>query len=104
MTREIPFAGTGNGADPPPDEYKCFIIEDVRSTGEMLTLVYDGHVFGGVVRCLLDLNGVEDALRPGTEIFVRYHSEETGAPGQVAQIIIRHPRAEGWAEIYSDGV
>ncbi len=78
------------------------MIEDVRAAGEMLTLVYGGRVFGGVVRCLLDPDGVEAALRPGTEIFVRYHTEETGAPGQVAHIIIRHPFAEGWAEIYSD--
>jgi len=90
--------------DQPPEEYRRFVIDDVRSTGETLTLVYGGHVFGGVVRCLLDSNGVEDALRPGTEIFVRYHSEETGPPGRVAQIIIRHPSAEGWAEIYSDVV
>ena len=88
----------------PPDEYKRFPIEDVQRKGETLTLMYGGHVFGGVVRCLLDPNGVEDALRPGNEIFVRYHNEETGAPGTVAHIIIRHPLAEGWAEVYSDGV
>ena len=90
--------------DNPPEEYRRFVLEDVRSTGENLTLVYGGHVFGGIVRCLLDPNGVEGALRPGAEIFVRYHNEETGQPGQVAHIIIRHPTAEGWAEIYSDGV
>ena len=88
----------------PPDEYRRFVLENVRATDEMLTLVYGGHVFGGVVRCLLDPNGVEAALRPGTEIFVRYHTEETGQPGQVAHIIIPHPSAEGWAEIYADGV
>ncbi len=71
----------------PPNEYQRFVIEDVRRTGETLTLVYGGHVFGGIVRCLLDPHGVEDALQPGTEIFVRYHNEETGAPGQVARII-----------------
>jgi hypothetical protein len=90
--------------DRPPDEYRRFVLDDVRPAGEMLTLLYGGHVFGGVVRCLLDPNGVEAALRPGTEIFVRYHSAETGQPGQVAHIIIRHPAGEGWAEIYSDGV
>ncbi len=90
--------------DQPPDEYHRFVIEDVRRMGETLTLFYGGHVFGGIVRCLLDPSGVDDALRPGTEIFVRYHSEETGAPGQIAHIIIRHPTAEGWAEIYSDGI
>ncbi len=88
----------------PPDEYQRFVIEDVRRMGETLTLVYGGHVFGGIVPCLLDPNGVADALRSGTEVLVRYHSEETGAPGQVAHIIIRHPLAEGWAEVYADGV
>ena len=89
--------------DQPPGEYERFVLEDVRRTGEMLTLVYDGHIFGGVVRCLLDPNGVENALQPGREIFVRYHTEETGAPGQIAHIIIRHPSTTGWAEIFSDG-
>lgn len=88
----------------PHDEYQRFVIEDVRRVGETLTLVYGGQVFGGIVRCLLDPHGVEDALQPGTEIFVRYHNEETGAPRQVAQIIILHPSADGWAEVYSDGV
>ncbi len=96
--------GTANGDDQPPEEYQRFVLDEVRSTGEMLTLVYGGHVFGGVVRCLLDPKGVESALRPGTRIFVRYHNEETGAPGQVAHIIIRHPSAEGWAEVYSGAV
>lgn len=86
---------------PPPDEYQRFVIESVRSAGETLTLVYGGRIFGGAIRCLLD-PGVEDALRPGAEIFVRYHNEETGAPGQVAHIIMRHPLAEDWAEVYSD--
>ncbi len=90
--------------EPPPDEYQRFVLEDVRRIGETLTLAYGGHVFGGIVRCLLDPHGVEDALQPGTEIFVRYHNEETGAPGPVAHIIIRHPLVEGWAEVYADGV
>lgn len=90
--------------DLPPDDYRRFVIEDVRLADENLTLLYGGHVFGGVVRCLLDPNGVEDALRPGAEIFVRYHTAETGQPGQVAHIITRHPSAEGWAEVYTDGV
>ena len=88
--------------DQPPDEYQRFVIEDVRRAGETLTLRYGGGVFGGIVPCLLDPDGVEDALRPGAEIFVRYHNQETGAPGTIAHIIIRHPSAEGWAEVYSD--
>ena len=101
---EITAGGTGSVNEQVPDEYQRFVIDDVRRMGDTLTLVYGGHVFGGIVRCLLDTNGVEDALRPGREVFVRYHIEETGAPGQVAHIIIRHPTAEGWAEVYSDGV
>jgi len=88
----------------PPPEYKRLVLEAVRPDGEMLTLHYDGHVFGGIVRCQLDPNGVEAALGPGMEVFVRYHDKDTGQPGQVAHIIIRHPRDEGWAEIYADGV
>lgn len=100
MTRKA--AGEGEVHESPPADYQRFVIKQVRRAGENLTLEYGGHVFGGIVRCLLDPHGVEDALKPGTEIFVRYHNEETGAPGQVAQIIIRHPLAEGWAEIYCD--
>ena len=104
INREIAAGRIENVNEQPPDEYRRFVIEDVRRVGDTLTLVYDGHVFGGIVRCLLDPDGVEDALRPGTEIFVRYHNDDTGASGQVAHIIIRHPLAEGWAEVYSDGV
>ncbi len=91
-------------ADPMPDEFQRFTIESVRRDGEMLTIEYGGHVFGGIVRCLLARDGVEAALEPGNDVFVRYHSAETGAPGQVAQMIIRHPRASGWAEVFADGV
>jgi len=86
----------------PSAEYRRFVIEAVRPAGEMLTIHYGRHVFGGIVRCQLDSNGVEAALRPGTEIFVRYHDAETGQPGQVAHMIIRHPTDEGWAEVYAD--
>lgn len=89
-------------AEQPPDEYRRFVLDDVVATDEYLALVYGGHIFGGVVRCLLDPDGVEAALRPGTEIFVRYHTEETGNPGQIAHIIIRHPSGDGWAEVYED--
>lgn len=90
--------------DHPPAEYQRFVIEGVCRMGETLTITYGGHIFGGIVPCLLDPNGIEDALQEGTEIFVRYHSEETGAPGQVAHMIIRHPTEAGWAEVYSDGL
>lgn len=86
------------------NEYRRFVLQAVRVTGEMLTITYDGHIFGGIVRCLLDPNGVEAALLPGAEIYIRYHDHETGNPGQVAHIIMRHPREEGWAEIFADEV
>ena len=92
--------GTSNPQ--PPGEYRRFVIDEVRLADDTLTIVYGGRIFGGVVRCLLDPNGVEEALKPGTEMFVRYHQKDTGQPGQIAQIIIRHPRTEGWAEVYSD--
>ncbi len=87
-----------------PEEYQRFVIDEVRPADESLTIVYDGHVFGGIVRCLLESAKIEEALQPGTEMFVRYHTEETGAAGQIAHIIIRHPSAEGWAEVYADGI
>lgn len=92
--------GTSNRQ--PPDEYRRFVIDEVRLMDDTLTIVYGGRIFGGIVRCLLDPDGVEEALKPGAEMFVRYHQEDTGQPGQIAQIIIRHPCAEGWAEVYSD--
>ncbi len=88
----------------PPDDYRRFTIESVLPAGENLRITYAGRVFGGIVRCMLDPNGVEDALQPGTEIFIRYHTAETGAPGQVAQIIIRHPSGDGWAEVYAEDI
>lgn len=85
-------------------DYHRFIIDEVRADDEMLTITYDGHVFGGIVRCQLDPDGVEAALRKGGEIFVRYHEEPGGLRGQVAHIIIRHPATDAWAEVYSDEV
>lgn len=87
-----------------PEEFKRVTIDDVSVDDENITLMYGGRIFGGVVRCLLDTNGVEDALRPGAEIFVRYHTAETGSPGQIAHIVMRHPVEAGWTEIYADGV
>lgn len=103
MAEKIPIAPAGNDDVLPPEGYQRFVLDEVRAAGKMLTLVYGGRIFGGVVRCLLDPNGVEDALRPGVDIFVRYHDEESGAPNQIAHIIIRRPGTEGWAEIYEDG-
>jgi hypothetical protein len=88
--------------DDAPPEYERFVIEDVRLSGENLTIRYGGRVFGGIVRCLLPGLEVEGSLKPGCELFVRYHTEETGHPGQVAHMMIRHPTTAGWAEVFSD--
>jgi len=85
-----------------PAEYERFTIEEVRPAGENLTIRYGGRVFGGIVRCLLPGPDVEIAIRPGGEVFVRYHTVETGQPGRVAHMMIRHPTGSGWAEIFSD--
>ena len=61
LKSEITDGGTGSVNEQVPDEYQRFVIDDVRRMGDTLTLVYGGHVFGGIVRCLLDTNGVEDA-------------------------------------------
>ena len=91
-------------SDTLPKEFTRFTIDDVSVDDENITLVYGGHIFGGVVRCLLDTNGVEEALQAGAEIYVRYHTTETGSPGQIAHIVMRHPAEDGWTEIYADGV
>lgn len=85
-----------------PEEFHRFVIDDVRPAGENLRISYGGRVFGGIVRCLLPGEEVERAIRPGNEMFVRYHTAETGQPGQVAQMLIRHPKGDEWAEIFSD--
>ena len=45
---------------------------------------------------------ISSAVRRGAEVFVRYHTIETGQPDQVAHMLIRHPGEGGWAEIYAD--
>lgn len=92
---------SGERAEFLPEEYKPFCLDEVRPSGEMLTLIYAGNIFGGVVRCQLP-EGVESALKPGVKIFVRYHDADTGNPGQIAHIVVRDEARDQWAEVYSD--
>jgi hypothetical protein len=101
MSKSPSGSSEKKSAGPPPD-FRRFLIDEVHPAGENLTIRYGGRVFGGIVRCLLPGSEVERAIRPGVEVFVRYHTSETGQPGQVAQMIIRHPTEPGWAEIFSD--
>ncbi len=55
--QKIAFGENRTVGDQPPDEYQRFVIEDVRRMGETFMLVYGGHVFGGIVLCLLNPNG-----------------------------------------------
>ncbi len=84
-----------------PSEFSCFTVDSVERSGDSLVLRYQGRLFGGVLVSLLAADIVE-AVQPGTEIFVRYHTAETGRPGQIAHMLIRHPSGHGWAELYAD--
>lgn len=87
--------------EPLPPEYQRFVLEDVRPEGESLTIRYAGRLFGGIIRCQLPID-IEAYLRPGTEIFVRYHQSDTGQPGQIAHMVVQHPTDDVWAEVFSD--
>ena len=84
-----------------PEDFTKFTIERVERLEDRLIIRYGGRIFGGV---MLDVLGDEivSAVRPGAEVIVRYHTAETGNPGQVAHMLIRHPDDGGWAEIYAD--
>lgn len=87
--------------EPTPEGYRRHVITAVTRQGENLTIEYGGRVFAGITLAELP-EGIADAIHPGTEVFVCTHDGETGDAGQVAHILIRHPREEGWAEIYAD--
>jgi hypothetical protein len=93
---------TTAGPDSPDPAYHPFLIESVRQDGDHFVITYAGKTFGGIVASLLPSDVVRGGLRPGARIFVRYHTPETGQPGQVAHIIMRHPCEPGWAELYAD--
>ncbi|HKQ47302.1 MAG TPA: hypothetical protein VJZ71_04430 [Phycisphaerae bacterium] len=84
-----------------PEGYRRHIITSVRRDETNLTIEYGGRVFAGITLAELP-EGIADAIQPGTEVYFRTHDGETGDLGQVAHILIRHPREDGWAEIYAD--
>ena len=84
-----------------PEDFTKFTIEHVERLEDRLILRYGGRVFGGVMLDVLE-EEISSAIRPGAELIARYHTAETGQPGQVAHMLIRHPGDGGWAEIYAD--
>ncbi len=88
-----------------PEDFTRFLIEGVERLEDRLIIRYGGRVFGGVMLDVLS-DEIVSAIRPGAEVIVRYHTPETGHPGQVAHMLIRHPGDpdvhRDWAEIYAD--
>ena len=83
-----------------PEDFTRFTIERVERLEDRLIIHYGGRVFGGVMLDVL-ADEISSAIRRGAEVIARYHTAETGHPGQVAHMLIRHPSG-GWAEIYAD--
>ena len=84
-----------------PEDFTKFTIERVERLEDRLIIRYGGRVFGGVMLDVLE-EEISSAIRRGAELIARYHTAETGQPGQVAHMLIRHPGDGGWAEIYAD--
>ncbi len=84
-----------------PEDFTRFLIEGVERLEDRLIIRYSGRIFGGVMLDVLE-DEISAAIRRGAEVFVRYHTAETGHPNQVAHMLIRHPGEGGWAEIYAD--
>ena len=84
-----------------PEDFTRFLIEGVERLEDRLIIRYGGRIFGGVMLDVLE-EEISSAIRPGAELIARYHTSETGQPGQVAHMLIRHPGDGGWAEIYAD--
>lgn len=84
-----------------PAEYVRHVIDAVRVEHDAIVINYGSKIFGGIIPELL-APGVAEAIRPGSEIFVRAHSADTGWPGQIAHIIMRWEGREGWAELYNN--
>jgi hypothetical protein len=87
---------------PIPDGYDAHTIESAQRDGDHLIVTYGGKIFGGIVSDLLASDRVREAVRPGSQIIVRHHTEETGQLGQIAHMLIKHPDEPGWAELYAD--
>ena len=90
-----------SGTEDVPEDFTKFTIERVERLEDRLILRYGGRVFGGVMLDVLE-EEISSAIRPGAELIARYHTAETGQPGQVAHMLVRHPGDGGWAEIYAD--
>jgi hypothetical protein len=86
---------------PTPEGYQRHVITHVEGHGDGLMIRYGGRVFCGVMLDELP-PGIVDGIRPGVDVIVRCHTDETGYAGTVAHMLIPHPTAEGWAEIYAD--
>ncbi len=84
-----------------PEDFTKFTIEHVERLEDRLIISYDGRIFGGVMLDVLE-EEISSAIRNGAELIARYHTSETGHPGQVAHMLVRHPDGGGWAEIYAD--
>jgi len=84
-----------------PEDFTKFTIERVERLEDRLIIRYGGRVFGGVMLDVLE-DEISSAIHRGAELIARYHTAETGNPGQVAHMLIRHPGGGGWAEIYAD--
>ncbi len=84
-----------------PEDFTKFTIERVERLEDRLIIRYGGRVSGGVMLDVLE-EEISSAIRRGAVVIARYHTAETGHPGQVAHMLIRHPGGSGWAEIYAD--
>ena len=76
-------------------------IESVRRADDHLLIEYGGRVFGGILPELL-ADGVEALIVPGSQVIVRRHTPDSGRPGQLVHMLIWHPAAEGWVDLYAD--
>ena len=86
--------------EPTPEGYQRHVINAVVDHGDSLTIKYGGRAFSGIMLDQLPA-GVAESIRPGTEVIVRLHTAETGYAGQVAHMLVPHPREDGWVEIYA---
>ncbi len=67
-----------------PEDFTKFTIERVERLEDRLIIRYGGRVFGGVMLDVLE-DEISSDIHRGAELIARYHTAETGHPGQVAQ-------------------
>ena len=92
---------TRNQCESTPEDFQRHVITAVVDHGDSLTIKYGGRAFSGIMLDQLPA-GIAESIQPGTDVIVRFHTAETGCVGQVAHMLVPHPRDEGWAEIYAD--